>query len=118
MYKLEYEATINCAHELEKTISLYSEKCLNLHGHDFRIKITIEAEKLEDGMIIDFGILKNIIYEWDHKYLNDFVDNPTAETLSFILHGKIEKELEKRNIVETKLKVQVSENPHASITYW
>jgi len=33
----------------------------------------------EDGMVIDFGHVKDVLDQLDHQYLNDFMYRPTAE---------------------------------------
>ena len=51
-----------------------SEKCMNLHGHTFRLDVEVEGEvDPETGMVIDFGIVKNVVRkileEYDHKVI-------------------------------------------------
>jgi len=51
-----------------------SEKCLNLHGHTFRLEVEVEGEiDPETGMIIDFALLKNAVQEiladYDHRVI-------------------------------------------------
>jgi 6-pyruvoyltetrahydropterin/6-carboxytetrahydropterin synthase len=60
-------------------------KCRELHGHSYRLVVTVERALDEgSGMVIDFGELKQIVRREvidlvDHKCLNDLIDNPTAE---------------------------------------
>lgn len=48
-------------------------KCGRLHGHDYAISVRIEGEPGADGVIMDFGLLKDIVKditeELDHKFL-------------------------------------------------
>ncbi|KXB05230.1 hypothetical protein AKJ49_01235, partial [candidate division MSBL1 archaeon SCGC-AAA382A03] len=52
-----------------------SDKCSNIHGHTFTVDVRIEEGEInkEDGMVLDFGILKNnvrkVLENWDHKLL-------------------------------------------------
>ena len=51
-----------------------SDKCLNLHGHTFRLEVEVEGEiDPETGMIIDFALLKNAVQEiladYDHRVI-------------------------------------------------
>ncbi|HDM22763.1 MAG TPA: 6-carboxytetrahydropterin synthase, partial [Methanomicrobia archaeon] len=52
----------------------HSGKCKNLHGHTYKLIVTMEGE-VKDGMVIDFEDMKNIvdpvIEKYDHSYLND-----------------------------------------------
>jgi len=70
----------------------YPGKCSNMHGHRGRIEVEIEESVMlnkwkvldYEGMIIDFGELKEIVEEkvinkLDHKCINDIIEVPTAE---------------------------------------
>lgn len=57
MITITKEFTFDTAHLLEN----HSGKCANLHGHTYRLLITVSSQKLNEGMIIDFGDLKNIV---------------------------------------------------------
>jgi len=78
--RVSKDFTFDSAHFLTK----YHGKCENLHGHTYKLRVTVEGDIKEDGMVIDFKILKEIVEEkiiekYDHKNLNDFFENPTAE---------------------------------------
>ena len=48
----------------------YEGKCRRLHGHNWKIEITISGPiQDETGMLVDFTLLKNIVDELDHKTL-------------------------------------------------
>lgn len=55
-------------------------KCANLHGHTWLVEVWI-TKQTKDAMIIDFSIVKDIITQFDHKFVNDFIENPTAENI-------------------------------------
>lgn len=63
-------------------------KCRDLHGHSYRLVVTVEGPvDPASGMAIDFADLKRIVRaeavdRLDHKYVNDFIDNPTAEVMA------------------------------------
>ena len=64
-------------------------KCGRLHGHSFKVIITVSGEPdAHSGWIIDFGDIKAIfqpLYDrLDHACLNhiDGLENPTSEVLS------------------------------------
>ena len=51
-----------------------SGKCLNLHGHTFRLDVEVEGEiDPKSGMVIDFILLKRIVNrvleDYDHKII-------------------------------------------------
>ncbi len=62
MYCLKTSASFDSAHFL----SGYHGKCANLHGHHWKIEVTIskgdlQADGEERGMVIDFGNLKKAV---------------------------------------------------------
>lgn len=87
------EFSFDSAHQLIN----YNGKCENLHGHTYRLKITLKGEIKESGMIIDFTLLKKIVEEkiiekLDHRYLNDIISQPTAENIALWIWNELENE--------------------------
>ena len=69
----------------------YDGLCSELHGHSYKLEVTvggeIETYGPHKGMIIDFKQLKrvveeNVVSRFDHSCLNTFYPNPTAETMA------------------------------------
>ena len=65
----------------------YHGKCENLHGHSYRMDVTVEGEIGEGGMVLDFAILKDLVKEHllsklDHKHFNDLIEEPSAENIA------------------------------------
>ena len=78
MHMLTTEASFDAAHFLTN----YEGKCKNIHGHSWKVVISIYGE-LNNGMLVDFGILKNVL-----KNLCDYFDH------SFIVEkNSLKKEL-------------------------
>jgi len=75
--------TFDSAHNLIN----YNGKCENLHGHTYKLEITVEGKPDKDGIVIDFVKLKEIvdkliIQKLDHQYLNDVLKfNTTSENI-------------------------------------
>lgn len=88
------------------TLSLpYESKCIGLHGHTWIIIVECRSEGLnEDGMVIDFNLIKTRIHaKLDHTNLNDVLPfNPTAENIAKWVQQQIP------NCI--KVSVQESEN--------
>lgn len=69
----------------------YKGACHNIHGHSYKLDVTVGGEVIEDknnekcGMIIDFKDLKEIVNRvvnhLDHSNLNEYFENPTAENM-------------------------------------
>jgi len=65
-------------------------KCSQLHGHSYRLDVTVEGPLQSGGpatgMVVDFDELSRIvraqiIAELDHRHLNDTLENPTSENI-------------------------------------
>lgn len=82
---------IDCAHHLPG-----HPKCGALHGHTYKVEITIEGET-RDGMLLDFADFKQSVREvlavYDHRNWNDFLDYPSVENICELLSGKFEAKL-------------------------
>ena len=63
---------ISCGHRVHG----HESKCAHLHGHNYRVFFTVEANKgLDDiGRVLDFSAIKSKLCmwledQWDHKFL-------------------------------------------------
>ena len=68
MYQLTTHASFDSAHFL----SGYEGKCSNIHGHRWKLEVTVQSETLEQtgqirGMVVDFGQLKDDIKREDSR---------------------------------------------------
>lgn len=79
------EHSISCGH----TVTGHESKCAHLHGHNYKIAITVTAPNLDSvGRVIDFSVLKTLLCGWletywDHKFLIHDED-PRARRLKAI----------------------------------
>lgn len=99
--------TFEAAHRLPN----HKGKCANLHGHSYRLEVTVSGDVISsgssEGMVMDFADLsdvveKEILSKWDHKFLNDEVDFiPTAELLA----NEIFKKLKAAGLPVSKIKL-------------
>lgn len=90
------EFTFDSAHFLP----WHEGKCKNLHGHTYKMQVGVKGQLNPNGIVIDFGDLKNIVNSMvvdklDHKYLNDIYSNPTAEVMALETFGNIKPLLKK-----------------------
>lgn len=93
-YILSQTFTFDASHNLPN----YIGACHNLHGHRFKVKVSINnVINPETGMVIDFKIVKDIINsvinKLDHTHLNDTIKNPTAEHIAAYLWKELEGKL-------------------------
>ena len=71
MFRVTVTKSFSAAHALK-----IGGKCEDLHGHNFKVDVTVEGRKLSpEGLLIDFRDLKKwtveVLDELDHKYLNE-----------------------------------------------
>lgn len=111
MFTLKTELEFSAAHKLSNP---YTAKCKELHGHNWKVFVSIEAESIDDntGMIVDFKKIKDTINTLDHCYLNDIIPEPTAEQICLYLHSEINK-LGEFN----KVTIDLYENERNCISY-
>ena len=116
MITITKEFLFDAAHKLERQDLSPEEnqkiygKCYRLHGHTFKMHITVSGQVDENGMIINFADLKTlvqsqIISRYDHNYLNDlpeFKNRPaTVENLIQSVYERLSPVLN-----DQKLKLQ------------
>lgn len=96
---------LNCTFQFAAShfLTKYHGKCENLHGHNYQLVVTIEGEVQEDGMVIDFKIIKDkvkekVIDKLDHTHLNDLLDNPSAELISVWIWEQLKDDLPLKRI--------------------
>jgi 6-pyruvoyltetrahydropterin/6-carboxytetrahydropterin synthase len=83
------------AFEAAHQLPWHEGKCRNLHGHSYRLEVTVEGPLTEHGVVVDFSDLKavvqrEVIDRYDHRYLNDVMDNPTAELVAHDIWKSLE----------------------------
>ena len=81
--RLTCSFTFEAAHRLP----WHPGKCAGLHGHSYRLDVTVTGPLDDNGIVMDFDDLHAIVHrqvidQWDHSDLNLVLDNPTAELLA------------------------------------
>jgi len=93
----------DAAHFLELP---YASKCANIHGHTYKIEVELEGSLNEEGMVMDFVVLKQRVEQigFDHQVANDVScmvcgqmvqkgwmgeKNPTAENMVNEIHQRL-----------------------------
>lgn len=92
--RIAKEFTFDSAHFLKD----YHGKCENLHGHTYRMRVTIEGERQPNGLIMDFAEIKKIVNEkvvniWDHANINDTLEHASVENMCVWAWEQIKPEL-------------------------
>jgi 6-pyruvoyltetrahydropterin/6-carboxytetrahydropterin synthase len=124
MFELTVEVSFSAAH----CIRGHPGRCAQLHGHNYRVVVTVSSERLnEQGLVVDFAELKRICQEvvdpLDHTLLNDLpafaTANPTAEALARHVYQAAAQALAAAALAAVRLaRVTVYESERAYATYW
>ncbi|MBI5789318.1 MAG: 6-carboxytetrahydropterin synthase QueD [Candidatus Schekmanbacteria bacterium] len=119
MYELTVESTFAAAHQLNN----YDGACEALHGHNWRVQIIVQTEKLNDiGLAIDFKTLKqalkNHLGQLDHTYLNQLPpfteQNPSSENIACRLYQQLSRDSALQGVKLDRVIVWESENACAA----
>lgn len=123
MYEVQVEQTFAAAHALRN----YKGSCENLHGHNFKVQVTITGEKLDKaGMLVDFldvkKVLREIMAKVDHQNLNELPPfdeelNPSAENLAKYFHDFLANGLEADGVPIKITEVRIWETDIQSAAY-
>ena len=119
-----YEVTIIKSFSAAHLLSEIGGKCEELHGHNFKVEVTVGSPELNsEGILIDFRLLKkwlkDILDQMDHQHLNDlpfFKDkNPSSENIACFLYREMQSKVANSGI--KMLRVKVWESETAAVTY-
>ena len=112
------EFTFDAAHHLHA----YEGKCHELHGHTYRLQVSVRARPNEIGLGMDFGVIKKIVQEQvvqrlDHRYLNTALPpmNTTAENMIVWMYEQIEAALQKHDEEAELERLILWETPTSSV---
>lgn len=110
------EFTFDAAHNLVK----YHGKCEKLHGHTYKLQIVVCGERDEEGIVIDFVLLKDIVKKevidiLDHSYINEIIEQPSAENIAEWIYNKLEKILSTQRYYLKE--VRLWETPTSFVTF-
>lgn len=102
------EFTFDSCHNLLE----YDGDCARLHGHTYKLQVTVKGTVNDIGMVLDFKDLKKIVKDgmltmFDHHYLNSKMTfNTTAENMVVYLFDLLTialKDYDKVEVTSVKL---------------
>ncbi len=114
MHEVTIETVFSSAHNIRG----YKGACENLHGHNWRVQVSVRAKRLDKtGMVIDFKKLKaetkRLIDSLDHKYLNETPPfdkkNATAENIAGFIFKRLSSAVNDTRLKVSKVKVWESD---------
>jgi 6-pyruvoyltetrahydropterin/6-carboxytetrahydropterin synthase len=94
-YTLTVRSSFSAAHRMLE----HEGNCERLHGHNWRVEITVESEVLDSrGIALDFRVMKTALNEilsrLDHRYLNEVPPfdgkNPSSENIARLIFEEME----------------------------
>lgn len=116
--KFEFEACHN--------LNNYNGACSRMHGHTYKLEVTVEGKPTNNGMIIDFHDMKNLVKHFvidrmDHYNLNEIKgDNglplfpqPTAELMVLWIANTLQPIFAKGENKLTHVRLYETTNSHA-----
>jgi 6-pyruvoyltetrahydropterin/6-carboxytetrahydropterin synthase len=121
MFEISVEQTFAAGHALRN----YKGKCENVHGHNYRVRVTIEGEQLDStGLLVDFLDVKRLmggaIEYLDHRFINDLDPfdkiNPSAENIAKYFYDRLHNGLKNEPPVRIS-EIRVWETDTSSAVY-
>ncbi len=93
----------------------YKGKCEKLHGHTYKLDVTVKGTTDSEDMVLDFVDFKRIVKEnviniLDHNYLNDILKQPSTENLALWIWNKLTDKLKYDNYQLYEVKVWETSN--------
>jgi 6-pyruvoyltetrahydropterin/6-carboxytetrahydropterin synthase len=122
MFEVAVEQGFASAHALRN----YKGRCENVHGHNWKVRVVIEGEKLDaTGMLVDFLDVKSLMGEIldriDHQFLNEIppfdVINPSAENIAEYFYQQMTGRLAETPVPVRIREVKIWETEIQSATY-
>src|SRR5204863_5950539 len=107
MFELSMNGHIAAAHFLRG----YDGPCKDLHGHTWKIEVTIQSDKLNEiGLVMDFKDVKrqlnDFLHHLDHVSLNDVAHfrkvNPSTENLAKYIFQQFAKECRPFKLIKVR----------------
>jgi 6-pyruvoyltetrahydropterin/6-carboxytetrahydropterin synthase len=98
MFEVSIDHSFSAGHALRN----YRGKCENTHGHNYKVRVTVEGENLDStGLLVDFVALRRavgkIVDRLDHKFLNELPPfdqlNPSAENIARYFSEQLEPQV-------------------------
>ena len=123
MFEVSVEETFAAGHALRG----YRGKCENVHGHNYRVQLTLEGPELDAiGLLVDFVEVKRLIHgvvdRLDHRFINDLppfdLVNPSAENLAKYFYDEATQTLDRATGGRVRVKnVTIFETDSTTATY-
>jgi len=121
MFEVTVEQTFAAGHALRN----YRGKCENVHGHNYRVRVTVQGDQLDaTGLLVDFlevnQLIGGVVEYLDHQFINNLPPfdqvNPSAENIAKYFYDRVSSGL-KSEVAAHVYQVQVWETDTSSALY-
>lgn len=121
MWEISTETCVAAAHQLR----LAPGEGERLHGHNWRIKATVRAERLDArGFVMDFNelgpALRTLVEPYEHVFLNEIAPfddlNPTAENIARVVFENLGAKIDDERV--RVVRVEIWENDTCAAAYF
>src|SRR5579862_2565599 len=94
MFEVSVEQTFAAGHALRN----YRGKCENVHGHNYRVRVTVQGDQLDaTGLLVDFlevnQLISGVVEYLDHQFINNLPPfdelNPSAENIAKYFYDRV-----------------------------
>lgn len=122
--------------EMGHRLPFHSGKCINIHGHTYKMRVEIEGDLDSNGMVMDYydvsSVISPLVDELDHSFIvkdNDsevieFLNKlnskkvvvpfeTTAENITLYMLQKIKEKITSDRIKKIKVRVYETEKTYA-----
>lgn len=122
--------------EMGHRLPFHLGKCKNIHGHTYKMRVEIEGDLDENGMVMDYydvsEIISPLVDELDHSFMAketdteiiEFLDKinskkvvvpfeTTAENITVFLLGRVKDKINSDRIKRIKIRVYETEKTYA-----
>lgn len=118
-----FEVSVDYSFAAGHALRGYKGKCENVHGHNYKVRVTVEGEKLNSiGLLMDFSDLraamKELVERFDHHFLNDVEPfketNPSAENLACYMGNELQRKIGGQGLSVSNVTVWETDTTSAS----
>lgn len=123
MFTITKEFAFSASHQLHGLPD--GHQCGRLHGHNYVVEVELQAPRLDaTGFVLDYGELAPfktwLDDNYDHRHLNDFLAQPTAEVMARTMYDVATELLARahgHNVAWRVSAVRVRETPKTCAEY-
>jgi 6-pyruvoyltetrahydropterin/6-carboxytetrahydropterin synthase len=101
----------------------YPGPCARLHGHNWGFEAVVAADRLDQDMVVDFAVVKDVFRELDHTNLDDDQEitaeghRPTSERLAVVLADRLQRRLDALPHRPRLVEITVRESARNEVVY-